>query len=115
MASHHWEVAQTFFLLHGAGEASYDRYDMSNLEGKGQEVRKQINAMFISKKTCKLLGKSPRSLPPGSRPGFPHPVLLGPPPSLSPRYTLCECDFASPQEAGFLRPEPAASLLRPLG
>ena len=27
------------------------RYDgMSNLEGKGQEVRKQINAMFISKK-----------------------------------------------------------------
>lgn len=33
------------------------RYDgMSNLEGKGQEVRKQINAMFISKKTCKLLG-----------------------------------------------------------
>ena len=53
------------------------RYDgMSNFEGKGQEVRKQINAMFISKKlvNCSEIpmltsSRKPFWAPPPSPPG----------------------------------------------
>lgn len=69
------------------------RYDgMSNLEGKGQEVRKQINARFISNNlvNCSEIptltsSRKPSWIPPPSPPG--------PSTSSAPRYTLCECDF----------------------
>lgn len=79
------------------------RYDgMSNLEGKGQEVRKQINAMFISKK---LVNCSEIPMLTSSRKPFwtPPPSPPGPSTSSNPRYTLCECVFASTWRVGFLR------------
>lgn len=67
---------------------------MSDLEGKGQEVRKRTNGMFILKQVVNDL-EIPMLA--SSRKPFwtPHPVLLGPP---SPQHlnTYCANVFAPP-------------------